>query len=359
MPTIHFDLREPDGSAADGPAVGTLLLAPTRSRVVDDHLVLPEAFKVDLVAGVADVLLAASGLDWCWKIIGPGTNRYVTVPESATPINYVDLLDVDPTTFSPTAVPEAAWNAALTAGLAGVFAGSALSAADIDTITTPGSYYQTVTANVTAGNHYPVTGMAVTMIVTAAGTSCVQILWAIDAALTTKAMFQRRHNGTSWGAWGSYSATRWDQTAGRAAYSWDTINNREQLVYGDTGWRALTPQNGWTATALFVRRIGTAVHVAINAPVGTAATTNAISEALPAGFWPRDMPTSPWFPLFTSAQAPDATRVVAMDASTHEVRFLGAAYTGVNGGRTQFTYPTNDTWPVTLPGAASGTIPNL
>ena len=81
-----------------------------------DRLLLPASFTVRLVGGEALLHLAPTGAGWCWQIIERmprGKARYVLVPDSVATLDYGDLVDVDPTTLDPTAVPEAAWWAAI------------------------------------------------------------------------------------------------------------------------------------------------------------------------------------------------------------------------------------------------------
>lgn len=235
---------------------------------------------------------------------------------------------------------------------AGVGATS-LAALDLDTVTTPGNYYQTLSANVTLANHYPITGMAVTMIVAAAGTSRVQILWPLDGTFNTKVIFQRRHNGTSWGAWGSYSSTRWSAAAGRTAYMWDTVNNREQLVYGDTGWRDVLNAgwliNGWTATLLQVQRVGSEVTLMVEG-LNAAAMTNVAFLSVPTGFGNADAAGFHRGLLHTTA-------VPAVTYRTSSSSITGAT-TATPPLFGTLRWRTLQAWPTTLPGVAFAGIPN-
>lgn len=115
MTLVHVDLRRPDVTT-DEPSEGMIELAPYRRVTVtegdDTYIRLPEPFRVRLVEGQADVDLAPTGADWCWiavERVAKGERRYVVVPDSATEIDYADLVDVDPATLEPTAQPEAAW----------------------------------------------------------------------------------------------------------------------------------------------------------------------------------------------------------------------------------------------------------
>lgn len=135
MVAVRIDLR-----TADSTATGVVDWTPTKRRHIDedpDHIVLPVAFSVALVDGVATVDVDATGIDWCWRVIervAGGAQRYVIVPDVAT-VDYGDLVDVDPETLSPTAEPEAAWWAALDDVVAGVISPEDIATAVQDYLT--------------------------------------------------------------------------------------------------------------------------------------------------------------------------------------------------------------------------------
>ena len=96
----------------DTPADGALRCVPTRRYIEDETVVLPSALIVLVKDGVAQFDLTPSTSEWCWRVIEGvpgGIDRFVTVPDSVTPVEYVDLVDVDPTTFDPAAEPVASW----------------------------------------------------------------------------------------------------------------------------------------------------------------------------------------------------------------------------------------------------------
>lgn len=108
MTVVRVDLRTPDGS----PATGVVTWTPTRRRAVEEHVVLPAPVMVDLTDGVAQLDVDATGAGWAWRVVervASGGIRYVQVPDAAGPVEYVDLVDVDPTTLDPAASPDAAW----------------------------------------------------------------------------------------------------------------------------------------------------------------------------------------------------------------------------------------------------------
>lgn len=115
MTLVRIALDVP-GSAGDVRAVGRIRATPTARRTVGDAIVLPSAFTAALVDGVATVELAATGVDWCWRVeemTAAAAVRYVVVPDSGTTLGYEDLTDVDPATLDPAVEPEAAWTVAL------------------------------------------------------------------------------------------------------------------------------------------------------------------------------------------------------------------------------------------------------
>ncbi|AXH43768.1 hypothetical protein SEA_BREYLOR17_23 [Arthrobacter phage Breylor17] len=169
-------------------------------------------------------------------------------------------------------------------------------------------------------------------------------------------LFWRRAFGPSqvWGQWRVYASTRVDQTAGRVIYQWDDINLREQIIYGDTGVRQITADNGYVGN-LYIRRQGYRVTLfgAIQCPPG-GSLNGTFLTLLPDGFRPystiwtyfavRHSATGNYFTLFRKQ---------------NELAFEGA--TGFTDGaqvRFEISWDTNNAWPTTLPGTASGTLPN-
>jgi hypothetical protein len=126
---VRIDLRTPDGERA----TGTIEWRPTARYAIDNAVTLPTPVPVTLETD-ADTLATVdpSGDGWCWRVTersAGGTQRYVIVPDLPE-VHYRDLVDVDPDTLDPAAVPEAAWWAAL----AGATAASALVLAESDPI---------------------------------------------------------------------------------------------------------------------------------------------------------------------------------------------------------------------------------
>lgn len=89
---------------------------PTQVRELGTTVVLPEGFTASGPAPLT-IELAPTTNTWLWrvdeKVRGGRRARYLAVPDSAFPVEYADLVEVDPNTLDPLAEPEAAWWVAL------------------------------------------------------------------------------------------------------------------------------------------------------------------------------------------------------------------------------------------------------
>lgn len=123
MTVVRMAFQRPE-KLGTVPSSGRLEWRPTARRTDGLVVVMPAGFDVPLVGGVASVDVAPSGLDWVWKVeeyLTGGLTRYVTVP-AVPEISYADLVDVDPVTLAPSAVPDPVWWAALRDAELGVHA---------------------------------------------------------------------------------------------------------------------------------------------------------------------------------------------------------------------------------------------
>ncbi len=145
-----------------------------------------------------------------------------------------------------------------------------------------------------------------------------------------------------------------DESVGRRIFTWDNVNSRWQMTYGDTGDRtaAITYTNNWANSygVHRLRRIGNTVYL-----VAALDSTNATADAaftVPSGFRP------------TLA----ALTAVAIGGGSNVPRTLSLGTDGVGtiyrdgmtpqgGWQLIVAYPTNDSWPSSLPGTAAGSIP--
>lgn len=89
-------------------------------RLEADRVIVADTGKVRIVDGVPAETIELEPTDgtFCWKILVSTTaptariERYVTVPASG-PVEFEDLVDVDPSTFVPSAATLTAWEAAI------------------------------------------------------------------------------------------------------------------------------------------------------------------------------------------------------------------------------------------------------
>lgn len=124
------------------------------------------------------------------------------------------------------------------------------------------------------------------------------------------------------------------QDAGRTITAWDYLNNREQLIYGDTGWRKV-------AENIHVRRDGNTVWLHIYGAIGISGETKDLDAAmLPSGFRPR------FHTQDTYEQGSTIKRL--SNLTSGQVRLYGHAGGGWTTAADSWT--TIEPWPATLPG---------
>lgn len=243
--------------------------------------------------------------------------------------------------------------------LAGQMAGSAIGTANLNALVNPGIYYQANGSLATLALNYPVAGAALTLQVFALGgsASLIQTVFLHSGgAYAIQGEYYRRLNSGSWSEWRFLPKQRVDQTAGRAIYTWDDLNGREQITFSDTGWRDVSTLllNGWalnTGGVIRLRRLGSAIHLVVANLSGAVATAQTILPALP-GFNYSD-----WIAMWSTVKS----RRIDHRGSTALLAAQGTPYDAwndVGGMRDYFTWSTVDAWPTTLPGSAVGAIPN-
>lgn len=142
------------------------------------------------------------------------------------------------------------------------------------------------------------------------------------------------------------------QTAGRTVTVWDYLNNREQMVYGDTGFRDITASvAGVTGGTVRVRRIGNMVYVLINGATRANLSSSPQLALLTSGFRPAythvDLGD---LHIYTN---PNAARLFVQTSGS--VDALSASDNV--GVYKSLLYPTSDPWPTVLPGTAVGVTP--
>ncbi|AOZ65043.1 hypothetical protein KDJ05_gp02 [Arthrobacter phage Oxynfrius] len=225
---------------------------------------------------------------------------------------------------------------------------------DWNNLTVSGTYYAAGADLAGQPNSPPSMAIGVNIIVQARNAAIVTQYANTVSNAHSQILFQRSLVSGVWGPWKVFRNTNIDQSGGRAITIWDELNNRSQIFYGDTGWRNIGALliNGWTASAILIRRFGSLVTMKIFNLDGAAFTSTTFVN-LPAGFRTAHGSSS-----FIAVSTSTVNALLVMDANgdcraqTGITKYGATAYT-------EISWQTTDTWPATLPGSASGTIPNL
>lgn len=242
---------------------------------------------------------------------------------------------------------------------------------DLNTVKTGGTYYTNYGSgdlsysNAQTLNYPPLSsgawgaglGRGVLHVSTWGTGQAVQEYISVGSNTIPQSVYRRTGYANSWSKWYSYTAQRVDNTAGRAIYTWDDAANREQLIYGDTGWRSIPLENNYVGT-LNIRRTNHIVSLRgqIKRPPGV--SFNGTFLTAPTGF-ESDSPSWCYFPVKHNG---NNTWFSILRKGTVELVFDGASGDG-DGHETRFeiSWATNRPWPTTLPGTpaanASATVP--
>lgn len=240
----------------------------------------------------------------------------------------------------------------------GFTAGTDLGTTDLNQITTAGLYKQANSANATLTANYPVNALTGSLEVLeqspGANGGFLQRYTIIWGSASGRLVYQRTKTNGSWQPWRAFTDSRVDQTAGRAIYKWDDLNQREQLIYGDTGVRRIEAGfiNGWTAAIGILRRVGNVVSFGLYS-VNPAAQTNGVAYPIPSGFRPGSYGGT----IGNAVQMGGGFTILQVNA-------IGEVYpnttaTSCTGVVNLMTWTTQDAWPPILPGTAAGSIPNV
>lgn len=146
-----------------------------------------------------------------------------------------------------------------------------------------------------------------------------------------------------------------DQSAGRVVKIWDYLNKREQVIFGDTGWRLLENVEGVTGT-IMMRRVLNTVTIRL-VDVMPVITSRSLAKGPTAGFLPANQGTQ--LNNFVTAQVIPGAAVTSdwhrIDVYRYGVQWQGESVSqrlvlpsAPLGG--QIVYTTDDPWPATLPG---------
>lgn len=108
MTQINFDFGKPSAGGIVDLSNATVRVIPTERFRNDSRIVVREGFEVALDAkGKATVTVPPTDNTFCYEVtIGLDTDlwkfrRYVSVPDSATAVEFADLVDVDASTLAP------------------------------------------------------------------------------------------------------------------------------------------------------------------------------------------------------------------------------------------------------------------
>lgn len=140
------------------------------------------------------------------------------------------------------------------------------------------------------------------------------------------------------------------EAAGRTVSVWDFLNNREQLIYGDTGARNITSLfTGLVGGSVIIRRTAQSVEVdfqAVMLPNGSSIGFVDLGAAIPAGFRP---PRSKDFNIPARTSAESSTIGSARFDETGKAYIY--RYTDGEFIRVSAVWMTNEPWPTSLPGS--------
>ena len=118
MTPVRLALAAPTSTGTVRRPSGSVEWRPTKRRDVAGDVVLPAPFTVGLADTPPVIDVAPTEPGWAWQVVervqgGSPKARYLTVPDSASVVDYADLIAVDPATLDPLEEPQADWWAAL------------------------------------------------------------------------------------------------------------------------------------------------------------------------------------------------------------------------------------------------------
>lgn len=247
----------------------------------------------------------------------------------------------------------------------------------LDSLITLGTHYQPDGVNGTIANGYPTNNWAGAIEVYRWGGSANLVFQRASSPSTAldriPGFWIRRNRGSQWTPWQFFPMQRVDNTAGRAIYTWDDTANREQLIYGDTGWRRIDSNSIvnkiWTTTNLNLRRVGNIVEFLLIG-VGVANVTTPVDlqgfsaiglEDIPQAWRPASNAYFTGFGRFNqnTGNATPRQYVMAVMRSTGGLVFERdeTSPNGVLVGPSSSiyisgSYSVTTAWPTTLPGVA-------
>lgn len=243
--------------------------------------------------------------------------------------------------------------------LAGQLLGSVIPEAGVDfnTLRTPGVYrIGTVAASASTNMPVKLPGVLLVFYVSSTANAIQRFTpWASTAALRVGEYTRSAASSSVWDSWRFVAPQRVDQTAGRAIYTWDDVNNRDQLIYGDTGIRDVTAAVAATVSVtqgtVRLTRKGSLVNLAFdNFIYQDMSSSNfaSLSGLLTPGFRP----------AFTARHPMTAGRNAAGQCTLYTDGRVTVEPASAFAQYAVIAFTTQDAWPTSLPGVAVGTIPN-
>jgi hypothetical protein len=232
----------------------------------------------------------------------------------------------------------------------GIALGTDLPDANLNSYVTSGVYRQTNPLFATQLNNYPAMNTIAGGILTVhqrdpSSTVVLQMFQATSGSYDARVFWQRLRVSGTWTPWRTYASTRVDQTAGRAIYQWDEVNQREQLIYGDTGKRNISSSfpNAGNAGVLLSRQGNTTTLLFADYLDNTSGGNAVWTNVIPVGFRPANWVYMP---------IPSGRTIVIQNGGTITCgQHSGTVYQG------SISWRTDETWPTSLPGVAVGSIP--
>lgn len=138
-----------------------------------------------------------------------------------------------------------------------------------------------------------------------------------------------------------------DHSVGRVAKAWDSANQREQVIYGDTGLRDVTSLFSAyvpTAGSAYLQRVSGTCYLTFEG-IKFAANGSGTPMVIPSGFRPQRIFPVPMEGLTARAQVTQFGNVQL---------FNWTADKAIYG---TLSWPCGDPWPTSLPGLVVGSIP--
>lgn len=225
----------------------------------------------------------------------------------------------------------------------------------LDTVTTPGLYYQANSSAASPANGYPAnmpqdgSSTRGVLEVFNFGGAVIQRYTNVGRGFfVTSAQYPRitysRASGSIWSNWTTQTSQRVDNTVGKVIYTWDDTANREQLIYGDTGTRSIIVP-GTIDQYFYIRRVGSVVELQATTLKPNVVGAGSYPAFIPEGFRPpayRNFQTSPYW----SSEDIRKWRI-GKNGNLDIANLLEDDILNMSS-----TWTTHEAWPTSLPGSA-------